>query len=108
VGRVPKPAFLLSLACLTLILTPGLMACSRILYVRNPGSRVFTEPTIETSKPFFFLGFVGPDQHVIIEDLCLGKDADQIITRYSGSDVLNGIFTLGIYAPRSVQVWCRL
>jgi hypothetical protein len=100
----------LRLAVLILALTAGAAgsACSSVMYVRSPANRVFTEPTYESSKPFFFLGLVGPDQHVFVDQICLGKDADQIVTAYTGSDVLSTVLTLGIYAPRTVKVWCQL
>ena len=84
------------------------VSCSTVLLVRHPNSRVFTEPTYTSTRPFFFWGIVGGPQHVYVDQICLGKEVDQVVTQYRSTDILWGILTLGIYSPRTVKIWCQL
>lgn len=86
----------------------GTLGCSTVVFVRKPETRTFSGPSYESSRPFFFFGLlaVGPD--VSIDQVCLGKDVDQISTTYASGDVLAAIFTAGIYSPRTIKVWCKL
>jgi hypothetical protein len=69
---------------------------------------VYTDPTYESSLPFLFWGWLPMVDDVVIERVCLGKGADQISTRYTLGNGLWHLFTLGIYAPKTVRVWCEL
>jgi hypothetical protein len=84
------------------------ISCSTVLLVRNPNSRVFTDATYTSTRSFFFWGLVGGTQHVYVDQICLGKEVDQVTTEYRDTDVLWGILTVGIYSPRTVKVWCQL
>ncbi len=85
-----------------------LSSCSSTTVIRQPSARTYAEPTYEDSKEFFLFGLLGPRHSYNTDELCLGKDADQIQTVYADTDVLTGIFTLGIYVPRTMRVWCAL
>jgi hypothetical protein len=105
VGIGPK-IFLrtLALAALSLAAT----GCSTVLFVRTPGSRIFTPPIYESNKAFFFFGLVGPEYDFYIDKICLGKTIDQIATEYTPGNVLTAVITLGIYTPRTAEIWCQL
>lgn len=83
-------------------------SCSSVLFVRNPESRTLTDPVYTSSKEFFFWGLAGPKHDVYADRICLGKEVDQIATTYTPSDFFLNLVTLGIYSPRSVQIWCEL
>lgn len=97
----------LSFAALGLALAMG-SGCSTVLFVRTPQSRIQTDPLYSSSKPFYVYGLVGSDYHVYTDQICLGREVDQVATFYSLSDVLTGLATLGIFTPRTVGVWCHL
>lgn len=94
--------------CGLLAITLALSACSTVMYVKNPRTRTYTEPVYASSKPYFFFGLIGKEQEIYLEDICLGRDIDQIAAEYTGKDVAWGILTLGIYTPRTLQIWCQL
>jgi hypothetical protein len=83
-------------------------ACSTVMYVRTPESRIYTGAVYASSRPFFFFGLVGPTQDIFVHEICLGKEADQISTEYTSSDFFKTLVTLGIYSPRTVKIWCQL
>ena len=86
----------------------ALNGCSTVMFLRDPGSRTHVDPTYESSRPNFFWGLVGDEVHVHVDRICLGKDVDQIAMTYTAGNVLASVITLGIYIPRTVQVWCEL
>ncbi len=104
----PRCARLLAAGILAALGASALTGCSTILLVRNPQARVFTDPVYESSKPFFFLGLVGPDYDIYVDQVCLGKEADQVSTEYTLGNALTGLLTLGIYTPRTLKIWCTL
>ena len=76
--------------------------------VRSPESRIYTDAVYESSKPFFLYGLVGPVYDIYVDQICLGKDIDQISMEYTPGNILAGLITLGLYTPRTVKVWCQL
>jgi hypothetical protein len=98
----------LSLILILSLAFVALTGCSTLLYVRSPQQRTFADPAYESSKIFFFFGLAGGPHDVYVDQICLGKDIDQVSTEYTPSDVLKGFLTLGIYTPRTVKVWCQL
>lgn len=91
-----------------LLLLLGATSCSTIHFVRDPQSRTYTEPVYSSSKEFFLWGLTGPTHDIYADRICLGKDIDQIATTYTPKDFFFNLITLGIYSPRSVQIWCAL
>ena len=89
-----------------LLLFPG---CSTTVLVRNDKTRIEAAATYSETQHFFFWGLVGARVHDISwEGVCMGQPADQIQTGFSGMNVLYSVITLGIYTPKTVQVWCKL
>jgi hypothetical protein len=95
-------------AVLGLALLLAVSACTTATVIRTPVSRTTSEPTYEDSKEFFLLGALGPSHVLNTDQLCLGKEVDQIQTVYTDLDVVVGVFTLGIYTPRTLRLWCAL
>jgi len=61
----------------------------------------------EDSQTFFVSG-IGQMQSVDAGKVCGGADKVQgVAVEQSGSDVLLGIVTLGIYTPRTARVYCK-
>jgi len=86
----------------------ALSGCSTVLFTRTADSQIYTDAVYQKSQPFFFFGIVGKPLTIVVEQICLGKEIDQLSTEYTGEDVLVGVLTLGIYAPRTVKVWCQI
>ena len=104
-GGSTRKTLALSLA---LIFVMAMTGCSTVLYVRGPKGRTYSDAVYESSKPFFFFGLVGPQYDVYVDQICLGKDIDQVSTEYTPSNFLAGVVTLGIYTPRTVKIRCQL
>lgn len=63
-------------------------------------------PTFEESKNFYLWGLIG-EHHINVKEICQNKRAIRMQSRFSGSDVLYGVLTVGIYMPRTARVWCE-
>jgi hypothetical protein len=83
-------------------------SCASVLFVKDPKSRVYTDPSYESERAAFFFGLLQPDHDIYLDKVCLGKGVDQIATVYTAGDVFAGVITLGILTPRSFRVWCSL
>ncbi len=85
-----------------------LAGCSSLIFVRTPDRRTYTEALYESRETNFFFGSVGGEHELFIDRVCLGKDVDQVVVEHTTTDVLTTILTVGIFAPRTVKVWCQL
>lgn len=65
-----------------------------------------TKPDFEDYVPSSFWGLVGESYPVDVKKVCQNKDPIEVRKGKSGEDWLLSLFTLGIYWPRTVQVWC--
>lgn len=97
-----KKVSLFALAFLTLT------GCSSVAFVRVPEARTKSTPAYEAKAPFFFFGIIGGPADVYADRICLKQQVDQVVTEYTGGDFAATLFTLGIYSPRTVKVWCAL
>jgi hypothetical protein len=61
---------------------------------------------IEETKKFYVLGLVG-EHTLIMKDYC-GNGVSHIQEQNTFGDSFLTIITLGIYAPRTVKIFCRL
>lgn len=83
-----------------------LSACSTVT-IRNRGvTKLASEPTYESSEPFFLWGLVG-EKHIDINQICEKTPVRQIQAQYTVLDSVLGVITLGIYMPRTVKIWCE-
>lgn len=83
-------------------------ACSAVPVRTNAERGVFDRPSYEANQPSFFWGLAPASEPVNVREVCLGKSADRVSARYDFNDVLGWVFTLGIYSPRTAEVWCEL
>lgn len=63
-------------------------------------------PTYEESLNFYLWGLIG-EHHIDVKEICRDKRAIRMQSRFTGSDVLYGVLTAGIYLPRTARVWCE-
>ena len=74
--------------------------------IRDQGvQQLDTVPTYESTRHFFFWGLSGP-LYLNVNIICKGKRPLQLRTFTTLKDGILNFVTLGIYAPRSVAVWC--
>ena len=62
-------------------------------------------PDYERSMPYFFFGIVGV-RHVDVKKICNNRPVLQMQSVHTPEDVIKTVFTLGIYTPKTAQVWC--
>ncbi len=80
--------------------------CSTVT-LRDQGTGILLAgPTFQSSEPFFFWGLKGT-AHVDVTRVCGGREARQLQAQTTFVDGLVSVLTLGIYAPRSVKIWCE-
>jgi hypothetical protein len=85
-----------------------LSGCATIVVTRKPETRTYAAPTYQSSRAAFFWGLYQAEPDLELDQICLGKDADQVSFTYRPTDILETVVTLGIYSPRTVRVWCAL
>lgn len=81
-------------------------SCSTVTISNRENYKTSTEPNFERSYPFFMWGLAG-EKEVNVADICQGKSPKQMQTQMTFIDGLLTGITLGIYAPRTVKVWCE-
>ncbi|WGE47421.1 Bor family protein [Actinobacillus equuli] len=56
----------------------------------------------------FFIGGIGQEETLNVLEVCGSADkVNQVETVLSGSNILVGLLTLGIYTPRTANVYCK-
>lgn len=81
------------------------MGCSTVTISPQGKAKLATNPTYESSKSFFLGGLVGEEDFDITKP-CNSKMPIQVQTQTTFVDSLLTLVTIGIYAPRTVRVWC--
>jgi hypothetical protein len=84
----------------------SLAACSSVTVRPEGGVKDHSEPSYLDSKSFFLLGLIG-EHDVDVNEVCEGAAVTQMQTVVTGTDWIFGVFTFGIYTPRTVKVWCE-
>ena len=83
----------------------AMVGCGTVT-IRDKGEgKLSNQPTYQASENFFLWGLVG-HRHIDVKQICQGKPAHQMQATYTFVNVLLYGVTAGIYAPRSVKVWC--
>ena len=80
-------------------------SCAKVSIQPGPGAKLTTTPTYSKSNSYFFWGLVG-EEHMDVTKTCSGKTPKQIQAQTTFVDGLLGAITLGIYAPRTISIWC--
>lgn len=87
-----------------LIALSGLGACATQSYTLRSGGAA--EPDLSTSQAFFFSG-IGQHREIDAVEVCHGsKNIAHVESVQTFSDILLSAVTLGIYTPRTAQVYC--
>ncbi|MDW0617065.1 Bor family protein [Mannheimia haemolytica] len=95
---------LLAMSVLTALLTT---ACTT--QTAHIGGKVTDniKPTKSVTQSFFIGGIVQEETLNVVE-VCGSKDkVQQVETVLSGGDILLGLVTIGIYTPRTANVYCK-
>jgi hypothetical protein len=83
------------------------LGCASVVYQNGPGGPTTRDSTVETTLHYFIFGAVGRPE-LDVGALCREKTIDKIQVLSSVPNVIVTVLTLGIYAPRTVRVWCSL
>jgi hypothetical protein len=106
VTRSPGKEWTLLRRVAAVVLCVGAAGCSTVTINPYGTRRLSTTPTQVDRKSFFVFGLVG-DQSVDVSAVCGTRKPVQMQAQSTFVDSLLGIVTLGIYAPRSVRIWCE-
>lgn len=80
--------------------------CSAVT-VRSDGQRESAQPpTFEKRYTYWWWGLKG-EHSINVREVCVGNDVEQMQAIHSVTDVVSGLLTLGIYAPRTARIWCK-
>lgn len=91
---------------LLIALSALLISCQTVTVIpKNNAYKISSSPTYQRSLPFFIGGLVG-EKHVDAKIVCANRPVAQFQTENTFLDQLLLIVTLGIYAPRTVKIWC--
>lgn len=91
---------------LTLGLTLIITACSTVTIHPKATTKLTKKAYYEESMPFYFWGIKG-EARVNLAQVCDNKPATQMQTQFTFEDGIMSFFTLGIYSPHTVRVWCE-
>jgi hypothetical protein len=94
-----KHALVLGLAITT-------AACSTVTIHPKSNAQITSEPNYQDSKSFYLLGAIG-EERVNVTEICGDKEPVQMQSQQTFGNGLATAFTLGIYAPHTVKVWCQ-
>lgn len=89
----------------------GIIACSGCAQITvKPGtnesfSSSSREADFEKSMPYYLFGIIGV-RHVDVRTICKERRVVQLRSVHTPMDVVKTIFTLGLYMPKTAQVWC--
>jgi len=88
-----------------IILTLLICACSSVTVRTDSETESSNSPSFQQSYSYWWWGLRG-EHSVNVREVCNGQPVEQMQSTYTITDALVGLFTLGIYAPRSARVWC--
>ena len=81
-------------------------SCSSV-NIRTDGQlEDYGKPTFEQRYKYWWWGLKG-FHSINVREICVNNNVLQMQSVYSFSDAMYGLFTLGIYAPRTARVWCK-
>ena len=82
------------------------LGCSTVTVNPTGTQKLTSAPSFAARKHFFIWGIVGRHQ-VDAVAACAGRKPVQMQSQHTFVDAVLGIVTFGIYAPRSVRLWCE-
>lgn len=94
---------LLAIVCSVALLS----GCATVTMRPEGTKRLAGTPTSTQSFDFFFWGLTPEEITVDLKRACRGGQVAQFQSQSTLQDSLLSIVTFGIYAPRSVRIWCE-
>ena len=91
---------------IAIVTAAAVTGCATVTINRQGDRKISSSPTYQASKAFFLWGLVPDDRSIDVAQICGGAEAKQMQTQFTFLDGLPNFITLGIYAPRTVKVWC--
>ena len=64
------------------------------------------EPTIIITNHFIFWGLWQNKKIDLVEE-CFGENPSRIKEKYTFLNIISSLITLGIYNPRTSEIWCE-
>ena len=83
-----------------------LASCATVTIHPTPHQKLTAAPSHTQSLDFFFWGLVG-EHHVDVKQICNDAKVIQMQSQRKFADNLLSFVTLGIYSPRTINVWCE-
>ena len=84
-----------------------LVGCQNVTIRPGGGERLGGTPAYVQRQHFYFFGLSPSARYVNLEAACPNGVASQMRAQRTFVDGLLGGITLGIYTPRTAQVWCQ-
>jgi hypothetical protein len=82
------------------------VGCSTVTVNPSGTEKRTSAPSFSARKHYFIFGIVG-NHRVDAAAACSGRKPVQMQAQSTFVDVLFGVVTFGLYAPRSVKLWCE-
>ena len=79
--------------------------CSTVTISADSDVKLASAPDYKKRKNFFFWGLMN-EHSVDVNAVCEAAAPLQMQSQQTAVDVVLGVVTLGIYAPRTAKVWC--
>ena len=96
-----------AIKALSAVVAAGLISgCATVTISPKDQAKLESTPDYENSLDFFFWGLAPAENEVAVDEIC-GSEPRQMQAQTTFVDGLIGGLTLGIYAPRTVKVWCE-
>lgn len=92
--------FLLPILCFFLV------HCSTLNVYRSEDQKNFTSAVMKVETSHYLWGFFASNPGLVEARLCADSRIDAVQMGMTGSDVLIGVVTLGIYVPSRATVNC--
>ena len=96
-----------NLLVLILLTAFAFTGCMTVTYQSPEAQNLKAKPDFEDYVPASFWGFVGEAYPVDTKKVCQNQEPLKVRKGKTTEDWLLTVFTLGIYWPRTVQVWWR-
>ena len=83
-----------------------LISCSSVTIRTDGGEENTQAPNVEQQYTYWWWGLQN-SYEINVRESCKGQDVEQMQAVYTITDSLSGLFTLGIYSPRTARIWCQ-
>jgi hypothetical protein len=97
---------LMKILTLYLFVILNLISCitNRVYFVERPDLYAGNPKKITQD---FYLAGIGQVKEIDLKEVCGSKKPEWVQTQFSGKDVILGLITMGIYTPRTVDIYCK-